>query len=78
MALTTNLGINGMQNEDCANKVKAALEKLNDVEKVVVNLETKYADVTLTNPSIKYHVFKDIIKDVGYELDHANNYMYVE
>ena len=78
MGIITNIAIIGMISQDCADKVKAALEKLDGVEKVEVSLETEYADVTLKKPIISAYTFKKVIKDAGYEVDYFNNYEYQE
>lgn len=63
----TIVKIDGMSCEHCANKVKVALEKVDDVKSVKVNLKKKEAVLT----SVKFidrTKIKDVIEDLDYKV----------
>ncbi|MGI6114232.1 MAG: heavy-metal-associated domain-containing protein [Mahellales bacterium] len=59
--------IEGMGCQRCVNHIKEALEGINGVKSVEVNLEEKYAEVELTQ-DVGDDVFKAAIDEAGYEL----------
>ncbi|NLL63749.1 MAG: heavy-metal-associated domain-containing protein [Ruminococcaceae bacterium] len=61
------LKIEGMMCNHCAMNVEKHLSNLDGVKKVVVNLENKIAEVSLTE-HIPDEVFELLVNDLGYEL----------
>lgn len=57
--------IEGMKCSHCVAHVKDALEELNDVTLLEVNLEEKYA---LVETNISDEVLKDTIEEEGYDV----------
>lgn len=61
------LTIEGMMCGHCTAHVEKALKEIDGVNEVVVNLENKSAEVTLSK-DISDEVFKNIISEEGYEV----------
>ena len=60
--------VEGMKCEKCVKHVNEALEELNGVEVLDVNLETKSAKVDLTNSNVNDEDIKAIIDEYGYKV----------
>lgn len=61
------LTIEGMMCGHCTSHVEKALKEIDGVSEVVVSLENKSAEVTLSK-DISDEVFKNIISEEGYEV----------
>ncbi|WP_300356974.1 heavy metal-associated domain-containing protein [Fusobacterium sp.] len=61
------LTIEGMMCGHCTAHVEKALKEIDGVSEVVVSLENKSAEVTLSK-DISDEVFKNIISEEGYEV----------
>ena len=57
--------IEGMKCEHCANSVKNALEKIDNVKSVKVNLESNEAVISY-NKNIDINIVKEKINELGY------------
>lgn len=57
--------IGGMSCKNCVAHVKEALEELEGVSSVEVNLEEEYARVETT---LDYHALKEAVEEAGYEV----------
>ena len=59
--------INGMDCEHCAHHVKTAIENLDGVDKVAVNLRKGEASVTLSkNNPATVEIISQTVKDIGF------------
>ncbi len=65
--IKTTLTIEGMHCEHCANKVKEALENINNIKKVKVMLKEKQV-IVFSTEKIKEQEVKEVIENLGYEL----------
>lgn len=63
-----NIVVNGMSCSKCVNHVREALEELNGVSVLDVNLETKIAVIESEN-DINDEDIKAIIDEYGYEVE---------
>jgi len=75
--LVTSIAIKGMKCEICTQTVKTALEKLDGVVNVEVNLATGYADVTLNEMIASAEPFQKAIANAGCEAVGFDIYVYV-
>ncbi len=64
--------IEGMSCEHCVKRVKVALEELNGVETVSINLELNTADVEL-NTDITNELLIETIDEAGYDVVKIEN-----
>lgn len=51
---------------DCESKIKHALERINGVERVIVNLENKKISIEFDDEKINEQLIKETIEDEGY------------
>jgi len=62
-----DLNVNGMHCDQCADKVKSALKKVQDVQDVQVSMEKGTAQISLApNSSTKTEVLAKAVADAGY------------
>ena len=59
--------INGMKCDKCANRVKGALESIDEVSKVQVILDEGIAKIE-GNDNLNVDIIKEKIDDLGYEV----------
>lgn len=69
MPETITLSIGGMSCEHCKKRIENALQKLDGVENVVVNLETKMATIRFDPAQTVIEKIKEAIIDSGYEVE---------
>jgi copper ion binding protein len=63
--------IEGMSCQHCVNHVKSALEEIEGISNVFVNLDTNSASVDFEG-HIEYKVLEDAISEVGYKVISIN------
>lgn len=62
------LNISGMGCSGCANSVESALNSLEGVDSVSVNLEAELAEVSFDNSHVQPADFEKAIEDAGYKM----------
>ncbi|WP_287471462.1 MULTISPECIES: cation transporter [Exiguobacterium] len=67
----TILTIKGMSCAHCVNKVESALEGLNGIESAKVNLKKGIAKVKYDETRLGVNEFKEVVGEVGYEVESA-------
>lgn len=53
---------------DCESRIKQALERINGVERVIINLENKKVYIEFDNEKIDGQLIKETIEDEGYKV----------
>lgn len=61
----TTITVDGMVDE-CEGKIKQALERINGVDRVLVNLENKKVYIEFDDEKIDEQLIKETIEDEGY------------
>lgn len=62
------LNIEGMSCQHCVNRVKGALEELDGVNSVSVNLDDDTAEITYDSSKVDLKKFKEVVVEAGYEV----------
>jgi len=62
------LTVLGISCNHCVNSIKNAVESLNGVSSVNVDLNSKKVSVEFDDEKISLNTIKDVIKDQGYEV----------
>lgn len=63
------LKVNGMSCGHCKMSVEKALNELDGVKSVVVNVDTKSAAVQFDSAKVSLEKIKEAIEDLGYEVE---------
>lgn len=66
--MKTTLQVKGMSCGHCVSSVKGALEQLNGISNVEVNLETGKVDVTYDDSKLTVEELENTIEDQGYDV----------
>jgi len=66
--METTLHVKGMSCGHCVSSVKGALEQLNGITSVEVNLNTGEVDVNYNDSRVTVEEMRNTIKDQGYDV----------
>jgi len=67
--MKTTLHVNGMTCAHCEAAVKGALEDLEGIQSVEVNLDAGEVDVTFEEAKVTIDDMKNAVEDQGYDVD---------